>query len=278
MHRTFVLLFLWQMAVVSNAQVLTRGQVYDFDPGNVFQSKYISYMLTPSGPPGYLTDSVMARSWSVGMDTVHYQVHRRTYQPPSGPGLPPYIHDTVLVLSYGDLGLPAAHYQLPAPCQPVLDSLSADPGFCGLATWVQYTSGDTCFEPDTWTSTLIAGCGGPYYWSLQFAGPLHQVHELQYFNKGGMECGDLVTGIRNVLADAPVLTIHPNPGTSFRISGLGDTPARLTVLDLLGRVVLERASIRNGATVDGGLLPAGTYLVEVQEAVGRIRSRWWVRE
>lgn len=259
------------------AQFLSRGEVFNFEPGDLFQSKSWSYGLTPSGPPTYRTDSVISKAWS-GSDSVIYQFHRQTYQPPASLGLPAFLHDTLVTIAYGDLSLPAAHYGLPWPCPPVLDTMGASPQYCGRMAWVRYTSGDTCFEPDTWTSILIAGCGGPYYSSLQPAGPLHLVHELAYFRKDGEECGELITGIRKAALPFSPHFLHPNPGTTgFTLSGLRQGRAELRLLDMQGRVVLGNRSVQDGELVGTHDLAAGSYVVELRTNEGQVHRLRWVK-
>ncbi|MCW5899402.1 MAG: T9SS type A sorting domain-containing protein [Flavobacteriales bacterium] len=261
------------------SQGLTRGEVFDFEPGDMFQSRFHAYGLSPTGPPTYWTDSVLSKTWSMGWDTVSYTIHRHTYTPPAGPGLPPFTHDTLITRAYGDLTSLAGHFQLPWPCLPILDSLGSDAALCGQEVWVQYVAGDTCFESDTWTTTLVRGCGGPYYWRLQPAGPYHMVHELVYYHKNGVGCGELLTSVGDPHGEIRLpITLHPNPGTIFQLTGIGHRPALMRLLDMQGRTMRKGIPVTEYAPVDVGDLRPGTYLLELRLADGRREVLRWVRE
>jgi hypothetical protein len=80
------------------------------------------------------------------------------------------------------------------------------------------------------------------------------------------------------LGVAPSITILPNPGTSFQLSGLRQSPALLRLLDVQGRTIREAIPASEHAPVDMEEIRPGTYLVEVQLADGRREVVRWVRE
>ncbi|MDX9750232.1 MAG: T9SS type A sorting domain-containing protein [Flavobacteriales bacterium] len=144
---------------------------------------------------------------------------------------------------------------------------------------MEYTAGDTCFEPDHWTSMLVAGCGGPYYWSVQLAGPLQLIHELQYFRKGEVECGTLIMGSNDLVPTQQNVGLHPNPGTNgFAISGLGSRSATLHLYDMRGRLVLSGITTTDQQPVDLDHLQSGSYLVVVTMTDGRRQVLRWLKE
>ena len=90
----------------------------------------------------------------------------------------------------------------------------------------------------------------------------------------------IVNILLGVLESGPRLrlVLHPNPGTTLQLTGLGQRPALLRLLDVQGRIVHEGIPATEHAPVDLGELHPGTYLVEVQLAAGRREVVRWVRE
>ncbi len=70
------------------------------------------------------------------------------------------------------------------------------------------------------------------------------------------------------------ISIHPNPGSIFQLTGLGQQPAQLQLLDLQGRVLMEANTVVDHQPVDASGLPAGAYLLEVATDAGRQVLRW----
>jgi hypothetical protein len=73
------------------------------------------------------------------------------------------------------------------------------------------------------------------------------------------------------------LILHPNPGTTFQITGLGGRSAQLRVLDLLGRVVLEMNAVRDHDHIDTSSWHLGCFLVELHVADGYKQVLRWVK-
>lgn len=88
----------------------------------------------------------------------------------------------------------------------------------------------------------------------------------------------LTLSVPSLITQETRFQAHPNPGTTFQLTGLGQRPALLRVLDVQGRIVHEGIPATEHAPVDLGELHPGTYLVEVQLADGRRQVLRWVRE
>lgn len=265
--RTFLSILLIGPALAAAGQSLTMAEVYDYQPGDMFQRRNLaSGAGGPVGPPTYITDSIMERFTSADGDTLFYRTKLTVYQPPSGPGLPPFYSQVVDTVRYTDLNSPAQHISLPNPCAPPEDSIGISDAYCGRQTWVSYANNDAgCFEPDVWTSELVRGCGGPYYWSFQPAGPLELRGELIYFRKGTEECGDLITGVAEAW-NMPLVRLYPMPsmGTLFAEGADG---FRYTLTDVAGRSVAQ-GRVEAGR-IELNTVPAGHYLVDLRDAHGQ---------
>ncbi len=105
---------------------------------------------------------------------------------------------------------------------------------------------------------------------------------LQHYSDWQITMGGGVTCDFALRADSrsmqTALSLHPNPGTTFQITGLGSRPVRLRVLDMQGRVVHEGLAATEHSPVDPGDLNHGPYLVEVRLADGQREVIRWVKE
>lgn len=88
----------------------------------------------------------------------------------------------------------------------------------------------------------------------------------------------LTLGLSGAPSNSVALSIHPNPGTTFQLTGLGDRPALLRVLDMQGRSVQDGIVATEQVLVDTGELLPGTYLVEVRTADGQHRMLRWLKQ
>ena len=94
------------------------------------------------------------------------------------------------------------------------------------------------------------------------------------------EGGDcfLTLGVSDGASNSMALSIHPNPGSTFQLTGFGERPALLRLLDIQGRTLLNGILATDHMPVDMGDLPPGTYLVEVRTDDGQHRMLRWLKE
>lgn len=88
---------------------------------------------------------------------------------------------------------------------------------------------------------------------------------------------NIILGVSEPVS-APALTLHPNPGSTFQLTGLGQRPALLSLLDVQGRAVHEGLLVTEHSMVDIPGLHAGTYLVQLQFSDGRREVLRWTKE
>jgi hypothetical protein len=101
--------------------------------------------------------------------------------------------------------------------------------------------------------------------------------DISFPNPGPEDCGFTVGMPEKRSIHSPI-NLHPNPGTTFQFTGLGDRPALLRLLDMQGRVVREGTMASEDQPMDTGDLRTGCYLVEILLADGRREVLRWVRE
>lgn len=151
---------------------LTKGAVYDFEVGDVFQTK------NSGAIPGYLLTVDTIAEKIVLVDTIKYVIHRieGSFGPPPLPSFN-YITDTLVIT---DLNATAMHYTYLSCLTPIDDTLYAE---CSDSTFVLMANyDDSCFEPPWWISKLSAGLGGPYYSVVDYSGDTEYDYELIYSN------------------------------------------------------------------------------------------------
>lgn len=251
---------------------LSNAQVFDFQPGDVFQSRFESGTNWGSGsnPPVYWTDTVLTRQDSQGLDTITYVVKHWSFGLPSGPDIPPTISSSWDTLVVTDLADSARQYTAMYFCPPIFDSIGAIGEGCGRATWWQYPAGDTCFfEPNGWISWVIEGCGGPFYSYGQdgYVGS----RNLIYFHKGSEECGqfyELPLGAP-VVEGPPEILITLDPAT-WQLTAGGAPFAGAAIVNASGQWM---GLLKSSRPLDMAAWSAGVYIVYGTDGHGRAFHR-----
>ena len=186
-------------------QILTRGEVFDFQPGDVFYTEFWGYC-------GCLTiyneyEEIMQRDSSANGDTLYYTI-RRVHGLPSAPAI---FWDTIVM----------QYFNLDQPFMLMTDSIIISENYfvdsCGFERWErtsftppgQFVIHDTCY------SYAIKGCGGYYYDHNELTTSMGcWMHRfLLYYKKGAIECGTLPTGIQETEMRDESIQLYPNPTT-----------------------------------------------------------------
>lgn len=266
-YPTLVLLVL--PSLLAQGQVLTTGEVYDFEVGDVFQST-TTYS---DGPPRTVTETIEEKTTSSAGDTVNYVIHHVSYTPWIGPSS---FAEQIVSRSYFSLDEPAWQWEI------LYDTLYIDPGMCGMAVW-EIGVGDS-LGPNYGYGRFVQGCGGPYSHTYSDQTDQWQNVDLTYFQKGAVECGTLQSipvGISETVEQQINLSIQPVPsfdqvtvqliGADVWLSGV----IELSITDVQGRT-LERMAVQapkiNGLQLDIHELPAGIFALNLS-IDGRVRTR-----
>jgi hypothetical protein len=262
--KTTLLLFISLLCLnITNAQ-LTKAQVYDFQVGDVFQVKTNGAGV---GPKPIETDTIVAKYYSSGMDTLVYVKKHLYYVGPfmQNPPIFNYSIDTVLITN---LNAPAGHFT-DISCLPATDTMMIDS--CGNSYERLHSNSDTsCFEPLIWYSDLFLGLGGPYYYKYDgtlfgtgiewYSKTLTYYHSNQYG-----ECGTYqpVASLNDLVLDEEV-KIFPVPATS-EIQLEANLPiTAYTIYSISCLESIQKGTINSGNTIDVSSLKSGIYLLELR--------------
>lgn len=238
--------------------ILTRGEVYDFQPGDIFRIH--TYSICGCISDEYEYNVVEQRTQSANGDTVFYVI-RRTFGLPNAPAM---FWDT-LTEYYTGLQKPFL-----LPNDSIIFSQNFYTDSCGQQRWEQLSihPPDSIIVYDTMRSYVVQGCGGPYsHWDNLNTSMGCFVHtDLIYYKKGTVECGEIPpTGIANE-PETSTFSIYPNPssGAVYWNTEITFTDFELWSVD--GRLVQQGKT--NGSSLQTSNCPPGSYVLILVDSEG----------
>ncbi len=265
-----LLLFFFFGLLNLNAQnYITFGQEYNYNVGDVFETKACSNNCT-STPPNYVITIILSKRYSMALDTIFYNDSIVNYTPPGCMSCSASFSTYTSSFYVTNLNSPSTDfsYVFGNTC-PLKDTL-IDSGLCSRKIWKKYPDPkctDTCFEPIMSSSWVIEGCGGGYLTSFNPTGGPDEVdYNLIYYKKGADSCGfkyPLISGIDNLSPLNAAIKAYPVPAnnllylqTSIPINGVS-----LTLYSLTGNMVWTSRyeSLTCTITIPLNNLPNGMY-------------------
>lgn len=282
---------------------LTNGDVFNYDIGDERQIKITSGSAFWPLVVRYVFDIIISKQFSAGLDSVFYQMKRKTieytYYPdslgyPSEPDLTSINEDTVQVL-YTQLNAPVLAWMPEEAIVEIFDlwdyMLQSKNSVYGGRTFAVYgnhgcyfNETDSCWSPiidgTVYSRVFIEGLGGLES-EFSFGGGYSE--ELIYYKKGSDTSGQLFTAITEAPEKSYPISIYPNPLTSTATLEYTLTqPETLTIrlLDLQGKTVkkfientMKEAGNHRQAITLPASLPAGSYLIVIESEKGKM----WVK-
>lgn len=250
---------------------LTFGQVYNYDVGDVIQTRYFK------GVPStytYVTKTVLNKTFSVNNDTIFYTVNFDSFTTPAGFTNNITVTDTVTHLNDS-----ATTHHNETSCTGTQSSIYQD--YCNKSVWrispaPSVSCGSSTIQEDTY---LIEGVGGPFllYTLHPFSSsvPYLQVAFIYYSKQSG-SCGSRVTGIHETVMGLQQLFVYPNPATTELNVSTSENSLieQLSVFDVNGKQVLTTNSTES---ISVSRLTTGIYFIKVKTDKGEF-SRKFIKE
>lgn len=257
---------------------VTNALIYNYYPGNVIQ--YHDTYYDPLSPhlntEEYRTETFIERV-DTG-DSLMYKIVRERYIPDSS-----QLTFATVWLKYNKNDVIAT-----IPYDRIESDILYSSGlykddYCGLNLWTYY-HGDGekyvmyCPEENSWCGfdafgytsidmTYVEGLG-LYYYHSGTPGPFTNSSrrvEINYFNKNGVECGELVVGISDAVFTNSALSISPNPAQEFFIIQGKVTCSDMIVYQQDGSRVLEVEKYNSGEKIDISHLSPGCYMIRITD-------------
>lgn len=277
------ILFFCTFCIYINAssQTLTIGQVYDYDPGDVFQ-----YLVTQNhrvgiecgnpSTPYYNTDSVISKSYSKLNDTVFYTIKHRVYAPwdcyPDRPS--PIYNSWIMNVSYTNLNSAVSSVLVDVCDNHNTAYISGV--YCEKkvfqSKYKRREGTDTnCTYTSNWNTMFIEGCGS--YSSTNSGnviGYWDSTTELTYYKKKGKDCGTYnITAIGEEKNDIAV-SLFPNPTAGkFQLNVISlERIAEVEMIDIMGRSVFKSKPENEQVNIDLSNDFNGVYMVKITDKKG----------
>jgi hypothetical protein len=264
----FRIIFLLILFVHSlQSQHFTKGQVYDFQEGDVFQTEYSIGTSVQSAPIEYRTDSIARVHYknadSMAFDSKITRFFRIT--PAGGYSVPETKILTIQIKNLSD----TLFHDYPW-CQPFQDTIYKEGTFCDVRISERKATSDNPYC--RFTSRVIPGFGGPYteQSSRDTTTNLYyyQNFRLVYALKDGNQCGNLISSSTNIQAENPA-TVFPNPfSNELHFSDLS-TGTLVQVTNPAGRVIWS--GIYEGMSLDTTTWSPGSYFIRLTNDRGSQR-------
>ncbi len=294
LNSLFLLLFLIINLNSFSQLTMTRGEVYNYNVGDVFLTRhYVTGGFENNSinlSNLYEKTTVLSKSFSVSFDTVFYNclvntkyVHyvQEMFQAPYYSTS--YSIDTTTLI-FTDLNSPIQNYPFmstPICCSDSVDSVYYDVDrYCSKKTWhKEFTWGEGCFEEPFPIYDYVEGCGGPYYSDGGGGGsPYTGHHKLIYYKKGIDSCGTNVSctaGVDELSKLEFTISIFPNPTNSFTTINFSEQQKHtiIKIIDVHGKEIKIVNFTGSQFQIEKGELREGIYFVQIIDDKRNTMSR-----
>ncbi len=268
MRISLLLVFCFSCLQGFTQNYLTNAQVYDFQPGDVFQWREIDRPIYPMSSPfntGYRKDSILTRT-NYGADSIIYTyIEEYIFIPPfPSQWNPSYVVSDTFIRVVRELSDTAVHQNrstVNPNCFWIKDSVETST-FHSYLVWNKSPEADSmCFEPSREYSEVYQRLGGPTYVYEEGSSQRYYERKWNYYHLvNGQTWGLLITAIEAEKGNRKI-SVYPNPAKDqLYISGIPD--GKVMICDVAGRKVLD-GRIHSGMISIQDLKP-GTYVLVIE--------------
>lgn len=120
--------------------------------------------------------------------------------------------------------------------------------------------------------TPFPGC----WWDVVYSLTCYSDNVIAYETVPGQNSCFLITGMH--LEEKGRIVLFPNPGTTHFTLDLPPGPHTITLIDAMGRVVLQERTTDARPVIATEALPGGLYRITVRGAQGGVMSAPWIKE
>lgn len=259
----------------ANSQTMpTRGEIYDFDINDEFQS----WENSPGSPTTFVTRcTITDKYFSAANDTVFYGRHCNNYITTWDFSLGHMVYyfsnhtDTIYYTNLDTLINAPYSNELNDSCNISFDTLYYASDFCGIYAYEHYRCLGCCFEGQF--TTLLYGIGiGLAYYHYQYPSEWGEtIRTLFYYKKGTIECGEpdlIAVSVNEPEIFNQITLVYPNPADNVIHFNTGFSIwNRVAIYNSLGVMVLSLNEYLGGP-VNISSLDNGFYFVSIENDLG----------
>ncbi len=246
-------------------EIMTIGEVYNYEIGDVIQTKY-----TNNPFQSYTTNRFLEKSFSQGNDTVQYVVEQAVLIPKYTIEFETTYNVDTIILSYTNLTDTLKLLQEPAQnyvdsCSNRMDTIYFvnQNSTCEKKIFEikSFPLVENCFENPFYSEKYIAGLGKFDYFSGEFNGNFATYFtQVIYYKKGNVECGAYVTELSK-LNNKNDFLISPNPATNFIEIKASQKIERIKIYSIEGNILINEVFQKDKISIEN--LNPGVYFLEI---------------
>jgi len=260
-----VLLVLYMSSGVFAQELMTIGEVFDYNVGDKFQKR-------ETGATNLLNAyriEILEKYFSQNSDTVFYVIHNNSYGTEiiwdDEPYLEYNITNRIDTLSYTNLDSSLIFLDSHFEIEPYFENPSE---LCDIII-NGYEYSEDHFESDIIIKEYGKGLGLTY--SYFYSGIGHTIehkYSLFYYKKGELECGtlDLTNSIFNNIEKPNIpFSIFPVPANSFIniVNSSGAHSFQYNILNLNGQTLISDKAFANFNKINISNLKQGLYFIQI---------------
>lgn len=261
------------VGVLNSQTSFTRKQIYNFQVGDVLQTRTIYSVSLNTYPyqDSLMWAKILNKVYSITADTVTFTLQIQGYNkvaaaPSSTPPPNPYIitnYNTTITRKYVNLSSVASHTNIYSTC---LTSTNVNVSFpittCGDSIWSKHYK--NCGGGSTWndSSYYYKRWGGPYYY-FNDAGVWTSYHKILYHKSGNDSCGNYVLNVNGKTMEFnKEITVFPNPSSDFIFIASNFEIEKIEIVSVTGQTVKSQKVFDPINIAD---LSPGVYFVFVED-------------